>query len=254
MALTVQMVFKRLAKEEGVVLHALRYDDSRLVVKIYTRCQGLRSYMVRPSRRNGNGSGAGVVMFQPLTHLTFESVAAKGNAMESLRNVSLAGSPLLAAPGPMRSSVALFVADVLNQTIRHPEADPALFEFVVTVVGQVMNAPDDLLNDIPLIFMMQQARLLGFEPLLNRDRLHPLFDMMEGRFVSTAIHGHYVPADWSELFIRLAKECRSGFGPLSLPRHSRRVLLSFLIEYFALQVPGMGEIKSHRVLHEVLSG
>jgi len=244
------MALRRIAKEEGVVLNAIRYDDSRLVVKIYTRYQGLRSYMVKPSRRNG--SGAGAVLFQPLTHLTFVSVAAKGNAMESVRDVSLAGSPLLAAPGLMRSSVALFVADVLNQTIRHSEADPALFEFVVTAVNQVINASDDFLNDIPLIFMMQQARFLGFEPLLNRDGHHLLFDLMEGRFVSTAIHGHYVPADWSELFMRLAEECRVGFCPLSLPHQSRRTLLSFLIEYFRLQVPGMGEIKSHRVLHEVL--
>lgn len=246
------MATKQIEKQDGIVLHALRYGEASLVVRVFTRQHGLRSFMVRQSGQRRKSSGG--VLFQPLTHLEFLTSRGKGNSgLDAMREARLLTSPLLAAPGVLRSSVALFVADVLNQTIRHQEADLPLYQFVEDFIAKVMVAGEELLTDMPLIFMMQLADLLGFAPLMNYSPDKRLFDLMEGRFTSHAIHGYYIPAEWAEGFQLLTERCRGKISELSLPSGTRSTLLAFMIEYFQLQVSGIGEIKSHRVLREVLS-
>lgn len=247
------MAASQIASDEGIVLNALRYGENSLIVKILTHNDGLRSCIVKQGKRKG-GSPAGV-LFQPLTHLDFQFVRGRGNnSLDTLREARLLLSPLNAAPGMMRSSMALFVADVLNQTIRHQEADVRLFDYLKRTVRQIVEADQSVLADIPLVFMIQLAGLLGFEPLPNFDADNPLFDLMEGRFTQYATHGHYMPAEWAGLFADVLHKCRGEVLALNLPAGSRRMLLEFMVEYFQLQVPGMGEIKSHRVLREVMVG
>lgn len=247
------MATPQITSDEGIVLSALRYGENSLIVKILTQADGLRSCIVKQGRRKG-GSPAGV-LFQPLTHLAFQFVRGRGsNSLDTLREARLLMSPLHAAPGMLRSSVALFVADVLNQTIRHQEADGRLFEYLKCTVRQIVEAKEAALADSPLVFMVQLAGLLGFEPLPNFDTQHHLFDLMEGRFAQYATHGHYMPAEWAVLFYDVLMKCRGDVFVLNLPVGSRRMLLEFMIEYFQLQMPGMGEIKSHRVLREVMVG
>lgn len=238
-------------KEEGIVLQAIRYDDSRLVIRVFTLSSGLRSYIVRPSRKGA--AGTGMVMFQPLTHLRFEATRSRGPALETIRHASLVSSPLLSASGVLRPAIALFLADLLNHTITHHESDAALFGLIKEVIARVTQGPEELLPDIPLIFMMQQASAMGFEPLIGNPQPHQVFDLMEGRFVETATHGHYIPADWTNLFAHTALSSREGFHPLKIPSGSRATLLAFVIEYFRLQIPGLEELKSVQVLHEVLA-
>ncbi len=243
---------KRIEIQDGIVLHTIRYGEASLIVRVFTRQNGLRSFIVRQSSRKGNSSGR--VLFQPLAHLEFLTFQGKGNSgLDSLREPRLISSPLLSAAGVLRSSIALFVADVLNQSIRHQEADLPLYHFTEDFVAKLIIAEDELLVDMPLIFMIQFADLMGFAPLLNYSSDKRVFDLMEGRFVAHALHGHYIPAEWAEAFLLLMERCRMGTKELSLPTGTRSTLLAFLIEYFQLQVSGIGEIKSHKVLHEVLS-
>lgn len=233
------------------MLHTLRYDDSKLVVRIFTLSSGMKSYVVRPSRKGT--PGAGLVWFQPLSRLSFEAGGARGSAMETLRHVSLLSSPLLVAPGMVRGSIALFLADLLNQTIRHQEADVRLYSLIVEGLDYLLSAPEEALPDLPLAFMVRQATVLGFEPFLNHGEQLPFFDMVEGRFVEMAMHGHYIPPEWSALFARVVSDCRDTFAPLTLPIGARAQLLAFIAEYFRLHIPGMEELKSVGVLREVMS-
>ena len=58
-------------KTQGIVLQALRYGDTSLIVKVFTRDSGLKSYMVKGAF-NHNAKNR-VALFQNL-HLTVYSV------------------------------------------------------------------------------------------------------------------------------------------------------------------------------------
>ena len=56
-------------KIQGFVLQSIRYGDSSLIVRIYTRDGGLQSYMVKGVR--GKTSRNRIAFFQPMTFLRF---------------------------------------------------------------------------------------------------------------------------------------------------------------------------------------
>jgi DNA repair protein RecO (recombination protein O) len=150
----------------------------------------------------------------------------------------------------IKSSLVLFLNEVLYKAVRQQSADENLFDFVFNAIEWLDHQSEGLVN-FHLLFLVRLTRYLGFYPdqAINAD----YFDMKNGVFSKYKPDGFsYLSPPHTQNFYKLL-QC--SFEELHLLRFSndeRRYLVNKLLEYYALHIEGFGHIRSHEVLEEVL--
>jgi DNA repair protein RecO (recombination protein O) len=239
-----------LHKTRGIVLKTTDYGESSVIVQVFTEKLGLQSYIINGVKKPKAKISRN--MLQPL-HLLDMVVYHK--AAGNVQRISeLKTSPvLLSIPyDVIKSSMAMFLNEVLYKSIRQQTADENLFDFVFSAIEWLDHQTVGLAN-FHLLFLVQLTRYLGFYP----DRYHAneadYFDLKNGVFAK------YKPDTFSYLspphtqnFSKLLQCNFESLPILKLNNDERRYLITKLLEYYALHIEGFGNIHSHEILEEVL--
>ena len=168
-------------KGRGIVLHTLKYGDSSMVVYLLTDVGGRRSYMVQ-GVRSRSGRGSKLALFQPVFPVEFEGLESPRQEMHRFREVR-AGFALQSLPFDVRkSTMALFMAEVLYRLVRECEPNEPLFTFVWNSVG-ALDAMREGVANFHLWFLANLSRLLGYRPG-NDYTPGAWFDIREGEYAS----------------------------------------------------------------------
>lgn len=236
-------------KAKGVVLHSLRYGDSGLVVYMLTDVLGRQTYLVRGVRsRTGRGNRS--ALFQPMFVVEFEGLESPKSQMHGLKDLSSA-LPLVSLPFDIRkSSISLFMAEVLYRLIRESEANSPLFDFVCASVA-ALDAMQQGVANFHLWFLVRLSALLGFAPG-NEYAPGDWFDIQEGLFTPHApVHGVAMNRDNARILSLL-----SGCGPeelaaLPLSRSGRVDFLNSVLVYVGYHLDAIHCVQSVRILSEV---
>jgi DNA repair protein RecO (recombination protein O) len=238
---------------KGIVFHSLKYSETSIIVKIYTELFGLQSYLIRGVRKSK--SKIKPALFQPLTLLDLEVNHREHASLQSLREVRVA-LPYQTIPYDIRkSSIALFINELVYKVIREEEANPDLFEFLWHTCLSLDKAEDHI-ADFHIRFAIELMHYLGIFPQLNFSPQTPVFNMREGVFQAG------IPA-----FPEYLEEERSGrfynhLTPLTpipspkgeggkFPRIERGWVLETVMLYYRLHLPGFRGTESQGVLKEV---
>lgn len=235
---------------QGVVLSSLRYSDSSFIARIYTLQKGLRSFMVRTGK--GKNALNKLALLQPLSlvEVSFSDDERKNlHTLRSIeRDVSFQSIPF----DPIKTCIALFVADLIYRSIGEEEQNQELFKFIHNAV-LLLDDTEEGVSNFHLKFMVELSRFLGFYP--QPQQINQLyFDLMEGEFCPTVpIHPHVMNQQQAKAFSELLNCGMSAFGSVKIKNETRRELLQKLLDYFRLHLDGMKEIASHKVLEEVLA-
>jgi DNA repair protein RecO (recombination protein O) len=234
----------------GIVLSTLRYSDSSVIARIYTQAKGLRSFMVRTGK--GKNALPKLAMLQPLSlvDISFSDDERKNlHTLRSLeRGVALKDIPF----NPVKTCIALFVAEMIGRAIEEQEHNPELFKFLQNSILLLDDETESPAN-FHLKFLIEFTRFLGFYPS-DDYRAGAQFDLTEGEFLlGDSIHPYFIDKQLSGRFYELIKVGMSTYGSVKLPNEQRRELLQKLIDYYRLHLDGMKEINSHKVLEEVLA-
>ena len=237
-------------KTEGVVLQSLRYGDSSLIVKVYTRSHGLKSYMVKGAFNRSAKNR--VALFQNL-HLINYVEAGKPNkgALGYLKDVQLSlvyqSIPFVMNKG----AILMYVSELLTKTLTEQEQNEALFDFIVQSM-QWLDLVSDNYANFPLYFTLELTRHLGFYPKSNYQSGY-CFDMMEGSFAHDyPLHPYYFDAETALLLSQLLDTGIDEACGLPLRVTQRREILDNLIVFMRLHAPVMKDFHSHDVLKSVL--
>lgn len=138
----------------AVILSLRLYSDRAHIVHTYTRACGRMNYMVY-----GLGKKKSSGLYAPLSVVEME-VSASGRAMESVKEAHLAYIPQRIATDMRRQTVALFIAEVLYRTLRHPMTDEGLFDMIASTV-RLLDSTEQPEN-VHLAFLIRLAEQLGF--------------------------------------------------------------------------------------------
>lgn len=237
-------------KVQGIVLQALRYGDTSLIVKVLTRTEGLKSYMVKGAfNRNAKNR---VALFQNMNMISYVEVGKpKTASLGYLKDVQLT-TVYRSLPFVMdKSAILMYVGELLSKTITEQEKNEALYDFIARSMQWIDLVESDYAN-FPLYFTLEMTRHLGFYPKANHESGF-CFDMMEGRFAHDApLHPYCFDPDAALLLSRLMGKGIDETCRLPLNVAQRRVLLDGLITFMRLHAPVMREFHSHEVLRTVL--
>ena len=232
----------------GIIFHQVKYSEASLIVKIYTEVFGLQTYIIRGIR--SKKSSIKFALLQPLTLIEMVVYHREKKDIQQLKEIKIT-SPFKSIPFDIRkSSVILFITEILYNVIREQEPNQDLFDFIYNAIlsfDQIENG----IASFHLHFMMNLTKYLGFFPKNNYSRENSVFDMQEGMFTNHMISSNtLIVAPYSEYF---AKLITASNEPMKINPSHQTVLLECMIRYYKIHNPDIKEIKSHHILQSVLN-
>jgi DNA repair protein RecO (recombination protein O) len=239
-----------LHKTKGIVLQHYDYSESSMIVRIFTEDFGLQSYLVNSSKsRRGKFRAA---VFEPLTLAELVVYKKDGRGLQRISEIR-ANPQYASIPFDMaRSSILIFLQELLCKTIREENPDPDLFEFLFHGL-QILDVSKEAIPHFHLYFMIQMARYLGFRPDGSATEETPFFDMKEGAFTKTTTDPAYTmdreESSWTSSMLACTFE---DMAAVNVPSGIRTGLLNKLILFYRLHLDGFTEMQSHKVLREIL--
>ena len=236
-------------KARGIVLHTLKYGDSGMVVFLLTDTGGRQSYMVQ-GVRSTLGPGSKLALFPPMFAVEFEALESSRMQMPRFREVR-SGIVLQSLPFDVRkSTIALFMAEVLYRLVKECEPNQRLFDFVWGSVGALDTLTEGVAN-FHLWFLTNLSRFLGFSPG-NAYLPGAWFDIREGSFTPLRPpHDEVLSADDARILHDLL-ECDVRYiAEIGLNRRQRVAYLDALLVYYGYHLDAIHAVQSVRILQEV---
>jgi len=150
-----------LDKTQAIVLKYINYTDSSIICYLLTREFGKQTYMVRGIR--GKSSKTKINLLQPMSILNIDVKHKPKANIHTLQEFSLADFYKTIPYDIAKSSIALFIAEVINKTLKDGEEDFELFDFVKRYILKLDELTDGFSN-FHIIFLIRLTSFLGFYP------------------------------------------------------------------------------------------
>ncbi|MEG0499251.1 MAG: DNA repair protein RecO [Alistipes sp.] len=236
-------------KARGVVLHTLKYGDTSMIVHLLTDVGGRRSYMVQ-GVRSTRGHGSKLALFQPMFAVEFEGLESSRMQMHRFKEVC-SGVVMQSIPFDIRkSTIALFMAEVLYRLVKESERNDALFDFVWGSISALDTLGEGVAN-FHLWFLANLSRMLGFLPG-NRYTEGDWFDISEGLYTPTRpSHAHFMTQDNART-LHDFMECDVRYlAEIGLNRTQRVDFLNAMLTYYDYHLDAIRAVQSVAILQEV---
>lgn len=237
-------------KMQFIALRTVRYSDRHSILSGYSLEFGRVAFAIAA------GSGREAVrrraLLMPLSIV--ECVA----DIKPGREVSVMHEPRSLSPlmglrtNPVKSSVALFLAEVLGVVLRDGPPDAALYNYMCRSIGVLDVLPAERSANFHICFLWGLGRFIGIEPDTEEYRPGMIFDMADGRFRLTApLHRHYLDAGQSEVVASLSRMTFANMWLFRMNRRQRNELLDGILTYYSLHYTGLQSLRSLDVLREL---
>ncbi len=244
----------QLHKTKGIVLRAVKYGETSLIVTMFTELFGLQSYLVngvRTSTKKGSGKAN---LFQPtaiLDLVVYHNELKHLNRIKEFKWSYLYQHIFSDVP---KNAVALFMIELLTKCLKQPEANPELFEFCEDAFIHLDESTGSVMANFPLFFALHLPVFFGFRISDEYSDKNSIVDLQEGMFVSERPdHFHFLEGKQAEVTSELLKMMQpEELEQLKLNHDFRRQLLFAYETYYALHIQDFGTMKTLPVLREVL--
>lgn len=236
-------------KAKGVVLHSVKYGESAMIVYMLTNTYGRQTYIVQ-GIRSGKSKGNKAAIFQPMFLLDFIGLESPKMEMHRLKEVRTA-IPLTSIPYDIRkSTISLFMAEVLYRLVREVEPESPLFDFVCGTIEALDHLEEGVAN-FHLWFLVRLSYYLGFHPG-NEYIKGCWFDMKEGVF-TPVMPSHRIMFDKKNTEIMNSfMECDvKNIADIKLSREQRSTFMTSVLTYFGFHLDAVNQVKSIQILKEV---
>lgn len=238
-----------LHKTRGIVLKSTNYSESSVVTQVFTEKFGLQSYIVNGARKPK--AKIGVTLFQPLSLLDMVVYQRENTSLQRISEARQAPHLQTIPYDIVKSTVVLFLNEMLYKSLRQQSADTPLFNYVFNAISW-LDTLEKMPPDFHLFFLVKLSRYLGFNPAPPKPD-QPFFDLKDGVFCHV-LPNH--PLVLQHPYVsQLATLLTCSFEDLTafrIPLADRRFLLGKIIDFYRLHIDNLGEIKSHEILEEVL--
>jgi DNA repair protein RecO (recombination protein O) len=225
-----------LHKTKGIVISFVKYKETSIIVKIYTEVFGIQTYI-----ENGVRSSKGknkIALFQPLTLLDLVVYHDTKKEINRISEIKCHYAYNSLTIDIKKSSLGIFVNEVLNNSLKEHSENLALFNFLENAL-KYLDQHSEQIENFHLYFLINYCFYLGFGPDNEDDVVNQLQE-----------HAVPVNADEKKLIKDLINQ--DFGGKLLINKPLRLKLLELLLTYYRIHVEGFGNLRSMSVLKEVL--
>lgn len=233
-----------LEKSEAIVLRAIKFKETSLIVNCFTRKFGLQSFLVRGVLQSGKSS-IKPAYFQLLNQLKLVIYRKKKAQLHTIKELKVQYHYKNISTSMSKQSVLMFLGEFLNESIREESPQEELYEFLAQ--GLILFDELEVVADFHLVFLLKLSKYLGFYPESNKDNLE-YFDLPEGKYVATYQGNNQLNMQETILLNRLIDLNFSDLNEVHFSSGQRNALLSFLVNYYSLHLNGFKTPKSLEIL------
>lgn len=238
-------------KTEGIILHGLKYGDTGKIVTVYTEAFGRCTFLLQGIHAKKSSGKANLL--QPLFLLEMEVDHRQGRELQRAREIRIK-YPYQSVPYDIvKSSQAIFLAELLYKVLREEEARAELFQFL-SHSFQLLDLIQGGTANFHLLFLIQLTRYMGFAPINNFGEERQFFDMASGNFTGVRPpHPNYLPPEEGRIMSYIIGCSYENIENIALTSSQRNNFLQRMIDYISLHLGIRLQLKSLEVLHEIFS-
>lgn len=238
------------SKTQAIVLRTVKYSDKASIATLYTREHGTVSYMLYGlnSKRSRTRSSC----FLPLSIIDVTASMYPNRDIQQMKEARVAVPLTDLYCDPIKTSIAMFIAELLSSCLRNGETESPLYTFIHDAILKLEKIEENT-ADFHLVFMAKLSDYLGFNPYDDENDTC-YFDLMNGVFVSRPpMHEHFLDQEMTKVFRSLLEVDFDELEALTISRTTRNKLLDALLDYYKLHMPGFKGLKSLDVLRDLFS-
>jgi DNA repair protein RecO (recombination protein O) len=222
------------------ILRRINYSESSVILTCFTRSKGIQKYIFQGAKKKA----------EPFFPMAFCEITYYRHPSSELGKIT--GTDLLFNPtglrfDPLRSAIAFFVADVLQQCIQTDLQDEPLFVFLEKTVHEIDVTED--LRLFPTRFLMEFSYHLGIGPSVD-DNNAPYFDLQEGVFSNHLATGHLTAEGGVAHLLRLLAE-GEGEQPRDLIS-VRKEAFETMLKFYKVHIPRFNVDASLEIIRALL--
>lgn len=236
----------------GIVLRTVKYGDTSLIIDLFTESHGRQSFMATITR--AKHSVRSMSFWQPLSMVEFSAdLRPNSGKLPRPSDVRTYYNYIDLPFSPVKTSLALFLAEFLAAALREEKENPSLYQYVESSLQwlDMVEHPVAMAN-FHLAFLMHLSRFLGIYPNLEYPDLY--FDLLAGCYCDRQpSHTHYLRYAEAQAPPTLFRMDYPTLHIIRFSRQDRQRILHVLNEYYRLHIPNFPELKSLEVLHELYS-
>ncbi len=227
-----------LKKTEGIVINYIKYRETSIIVRIFTRELGLKTYVVNSVRSSKSKSK--IAFYQSLSLLDLVVYDKEGASINRIAETKLTYAFQRIPFDFYRSGVAMFVGEVLGKAIYENYQNEGLYDYLKETVIY-LDKEEIKLSIYPLSFLLQLSQFLGFAPASAREFYEQL-QQGAGNIPFGKEEEQYL----DQLLV-------SSFGTTTkVPGVIRRRLMDHLLLFYKLHMDTFSEIKSLKILSQMM--
>lgn len=230
-----------------IVLSHTRFSDSSIIVQALSQQHGRISLMVFGfGGKNKSKMGA----FHPMALLDVVYTYRLERQIQKLTEYKPSPSLADCTTDLRKSTLLMFLAEVIGKSIREEAEDESQFNFIDTSI-QILEQMENGLQFFHIAFMVKLSRYLGFFPgPLSAE--HLFFDLEQGHCTTfRPTHRHYISADEFKRIAFFADCQYNDLDKVQMSKDERDFMLETILTWYGYRIPTMKEINSYDILHEV---
>lgn len=237
-----------LHKTRAIALKVTNYSENSVVAQLFTEEFGIQSYLINGARKPK--AKIHINMLQPLHLLDMVVYHKDTGALQRIKEAT--SSPILQQI-PMditKSSVAIFLNEILYKVLKQQQPDPHLFNFIQQSILW-LDQTDKPIHNFHLCFLMKLSRFLGYMPTAP-DKPLTYFDLVDGIFTNFApAHTYSLQDPHTQMFHTVLNISYEHAHTIQMTHQDRIYLLSQIINFYKLHTENFGTVNSLQILEEI---
>ena len=233
-----------------IALRTVRHNDRHSILSAYSAECGRVAFAI--SAGAGKEASRRRALLMPMSIVECVADVKPG------REVSLMSEPRALAPlmglrtNPIKSSIALFLAEVLGVVLRDGPPDSTLYKYICSSIEVLDLLPSNRSANFHICFLWGLGRFIGIEPDTEEYRTGMVFDMQDGRFrVSAPLHPNYLDSERSQAVAVVSRMRYANMHLFKMSRVQRNELLDGILRYYSMHYAGLQSLRSLEVLREL---
>ena len=245
----------QLHNTKGIVLRTVKYGDSSVISTVYTELFGVQSYIVKGVRQASKKSQGKANYFQPSAMLDMTVYHNEMKHLQFVKEYDWAYLYENVLFDVVKNTVATFVIELLQHSLKQPEANPELFYLIEDTLKQLDKGSPTLSANLPLYFTLHLASELGFKIQGHYSNATPVLDLAEGKFTrNLPDHQYYITNELANVTSQLSNlNFYNDLDTIKLNQPIRRQLSDAYLQFLGLHIADFGQLKSPSILQAILS-
>ncbi len=239
-----------LTSTKAIVLSKIRYNDHDLIIKCYTQQNGIVSYLLK-SILKSKKKNSKIAYFQLLSQLQLETDYKTNRSLQFVKEIKPNYIYTSLHTNIMKSTVAMFIAEVLSYALKEEEKNELLYNYIETSLIW-FDTNNEVYSNFHLLFLLNLTKYLGFFPDDTKIDA-PYFNILEGEFQYEFKGKYSVFNENLTLLKMLLGTTFDALNTIEINGKQRQAFLSFILAYFELHLGSFKKPKSLKIFNDVFN-